>query len=413
MRRPDAELAVDLLVPLIPLGDSATEPAPMQPDVLGATDQELTELQTLTCLSKMWPHALSASELIDAALESLSAAAEVERVRLLQLRGRDTVAKRNRRNMYLDPFKRGEWRERSHRFLERRVDIAQALSTDALYSAVLMQHLIDLDAADAALPPGRRCSEDGYRDGVSGQFLLDAPRGRYTVEGEVFHFAKAYAQSAEDEEAFVKRLLAAVRRVSPPALLARVTTTMSQSGLAALERATLCRAAVSGGAQVVDYTLEEADNGLHERVLVTLQVNRRGFSEYVIDGIDDMSPMTCDSTTSGLLKAATVAFDTNGNIDVSDVVERVEIRRDGQLLPAESLRATITAAPARPPRSGAGGPGKGLRGGLEAMNWECLRQRLRTCTGNCVRRLCSRRARTQAAREVVPTEDDETCTLRR
>jgi len=363
----------------------------------------------------MWPHAFSASELIDAWFESLSVAAEAERVRLLQLGGRDTVARRNRRDIYLDPFKLGEWRERAHRFLERRADIAQALSTEALYSAVAMQHLLDLDAVDSALPPEDRCSEDGYSDGVNGQFLLDAPRGRYTVGGEVFHFATAQAEHAEDEEAFVERLLAAVRRVSPPALLAWVTTTMSQSGLAALERATLCRLAVSRGAQVVDYTLEERDAGLHQGVLVTLQVNRRGFSEYVIDAMDEMSPLPCDPTASCLLKTATVSFDTSGNIDVTDIVERVEIRHGGQLLSTESLRSTIPVVRLPPSMSSsllAGGLRR-LCGGFESANCQLLRRRLRACAGNWLRRLCCRRAWTQQAREVVPNDNEEMYALRR
>ena len=139
------------------------------------------------------------------------------------------------------------------RFLDWRWHLAHERSTEVLHSALAMQHFLDLDAADAGLPRESRLPEDLYiyTDGINDHIVVDAPRCRYVLTGGAFHFMDA--STSETSEAFVARLVAGVRCVVPAGLLAAVTTTMSRSGLAALERASPCNAAVCGGSQHVEF----------------------------------------------------------------------------------------------------------------------------------------------------------------
>ncbi|CAK0846706.1 unnamed protein product, partial [Prorocentrum cordatum] len=188
--------------------------------------------------------------------------------------------------------------------------------------------------------------EDSFTDGVNSQFFLDASRGRFTVNGEVFCFQDA---AGEDEASFVARLEAAVRAVAPAALLERVTTAMSQSGLAALEKASLCTVVVSGGSLSVHYALTADSAGDPGSAVVELGMQRRDFRAYFA-GSDDMEPLPSD-VGSTMWKAATVLFRPDGDVDVRELEDGVEIRRAGRLLPAAALRAPIPArpAPARAP----------------------------------------------------------------
>mmetsp|Transcript_24149 Transcript_24149/g.61313 ORF Transcript_24149/g.61313 Transcript_24149/m.61313 type:complete len:366 (-) Transcript_24149:2-1099(-) len=350
-----------------------------QPAVIGARMQPQTgagsadsELETLTtqAADQAWPHPLSADDLVSALFGCLAAAADVERRSLEQMSGlSDKRSRLNRCDTYLCAAERRSWEERARSWLARRGDVVRALSTEALYSATALQHLLELDAADAQLEAEKRRFSDSYTDGVNNQCLLDASRGRFTVEGEVFHFAQAHVEEAED--AFVARLLDAVRRTTPPALLPRVTSAMSQSGLAALERACLCTVVVSGGKQVAEYALS-AHLGRPDAVQVTLRVHRHGFGAYFAgaDG-DDMDPLPCDLSSS-LRKSAVVTFGGEGEIDVVDLEERVDVLRDGQALPASELCRPI---PEPVPRRGAQArPSRGLL----------------ACVCECARRLCCR-----------------------
>ncbi|CAK0846703.1 unnamed protein product, partial [Prorocentrum cordatum] len=193
--------------------------------------------------------------------------------------------------------------------------------------------------------------EDSFTDGVNSQFFLDASRGRFTVNGEVFCFQDA---AGEDEASFVARLEAAVRAVAPAALLERVTTAMSQSGLAALEKASLCTVVVSGGSLSVHYALTADSAGDPGSAVVELGMQRRDFRAYFA-GSDDMEPLPSDvGSTMWKETAATVLFRPDGDVDVRELEDGVEIRtlpRAGRLLPAAALRAPIPArpAPARAP----------------------------------------------------------------
>jgi len=150
--------------------------------------------------------------------------------------------------------------------------------------------------------------------------------------------------------AFVGRLVAAVRQSTPPSLLANVTNTMSQSGLAALERASLCNAAVSGGTQDVEYRLEIQEGSVigasHVGVCVTLLVHRSGFEQYILASSLDPSPLDCD-VASSMHKTARVTFSGSGEVDVIDYLEEIKIIHDGQILPAESFQDAIPCAETR------------------------------------------------------------------
>lgn len=313
----------------------------MQPEVIGNTDAELDELSHLTDVQQVWPHAVTQDGLVRTFFGSLAAAAASEQERVLRLNIKESTAKKNRRNTYLDAEKSEEWQRRAISFLERRAELAAAMPVEKLYSALAMQHFLDLDMVDINLPVEMRRSEDEYTDNVCAQFCLDATRACYVVNGESFHFAES--GGGETEEMFLNRLTSAVRKATPPELLARVTNAMSQSGLAALERASLCCAAVSGGTQDVSYRLEP-DPVHMEGVLVTLQVEKRGFTEYILARTEDPSPLPSDKS-SCVCKSAVVAYSSKGDVDVVDLSEEINIRLYGEVLPPESLRDPIPDMP--------------------------------------------------------------------
>lgn len=339
------------------------------PSILGASDGDL---HTFALSGKPWYHRLPAEDLIAGLFLDLVNTATAAQQRTERRQLHDSPAKRNRRESYLDARKRGQWEARSLCFLSRIPDIAMSLSTEALYSTLAMQHFLEVDATDQRLPPGERHSEDIITDGVSDQFLIDAPRGRFKVDGEVFYFQAADPSESKDD--FVARLVSAVRKASHPALLVNVTSAMSQSGLAALERACLCRVAVSGGTQEVDYGLE-SNPRRRDVVIVKLQVRRRGFRSYIIDG-GDVDPLKCD-VQSSLRKAAVVRFSLDGNVDVIDLEEDVHILQGGHAVPVETVCKPIPRAP-RPrtytgeckPRLGLGTPECRIGPG-SASNVEC------------------------------------------
>jgi len=311
-----------------------------QPTVIGASDVDLGELQGLTAKSQSWPHPCSVDELITTLFGCLTDLAAKEEQKAVATKC--NTAKQNRRNAYLELKKRCFWEAQSQKFLRIRSDIVHTLSLNALYCAVAMQHLLALDAMDMQLSADQRCSDDTYTEGVSDQFLLDATRGRYSVDGILFHYAESHKQ--ETEEAFIARLVDAVRTLVTPEMLPCVSSAMSQSGLAALERPSLCSIAVSGGIQDVDYMLAPNPDGLGG-VLVKLQVHRKGFKAYMKDDNAD-EPLSCDSASS-IRKAATVTYGVDGTVHVIDFMEEINVLRGGELLPLETLCRKISFHQAR------------------------------------------------------------------
>lgn len=236
---------------------------------------------------------------------------------------------------YLNASKRTEWENRSNAFVARRPDIVKKLSHRALYQALAVQHFVELDAVDANLPSSARISNDSYTNGVNDQLLRDATRCRYTVNRKVYNFVDVLSQ--ETEAAFVKRFLSAVCCSTPQILLPRVTTVMSQSGFAALEKASLSKVTVSGGTQVLDCTLENCPLGS----VVTLQVHREGFREYhVVDEDECTQPQVCDAESS-LQKKVVIAFSMTDSIDVVELVDEIDIRKDGRSLPRKRFQREV------------------------------------------------------------------------
>lgn len=292
---------------------------------------------------------LSDEQLLAAVFDRLTDAAKEEQQCVAQGMVHDTNAKKNRRETYLNRAERGTWVNRSRSYLSRRRQAVGDASSTKLYSMVFLQHLLELDAADADLPVNLRCFEDTYTKGISDQFLLDAGRSRFTVEGDVFYFVDS--PPTEKERVFVDRLVAAVRgATSSPALLAHATSLMSQSSLASLERACLCNAAVCGGSLDIDYGLRR-DPAQPEGLLMTLQVHKQGFREYLAgtDAEVDDGPRSCDRG-SVLRKSATVALIGHGELEVVDLEEEVHIVEEGEEVPNEIICQPIVA----PRRSGRG-----------------------------------------------------------
>merc|ERR1712232_48819 len=286
---------------------------------------ELTERDKLTSDQPQGPSSTSRDALIDAVFERLVVSANDEQQRVDSLRMRDTPAMRHRREVYLDLRRRVEWQARAKQYLARRPDVVNSLSEEALYSAILMQHLIELEADNLKLPPELRRSEDTRTNGLNDQFLLDVPRSRFTLNGEVFHMATNH--DPESREEFVARLSDTVRRLTPQALLEIVTIAMSQCGMAALMRAGHYSLAVIGGVQQVEYTFQSES----EMVRVTMFSKKHSFREYLKESDDNFEPSDCDASSS-IRRSATIAFGTNGDIDVVDIVEEIDIRVNGQRL---------------------------------------------------------------------------------
>jgi len=338
-----------------------------QPTVIGASDVDLGELQGLTAKSQSWPHQCSVDELVATLFGCLADLAANEEQKVVATK-RDTTAKQNRRNAYLELEKRCFWEAQSQKFLRIRSDVVHTLPLDALYCAVAMQHLLALDAMDMHLSADQRCSDDAYTEGVSDQFLLDATRGRYSVDGRLFHYAESHEQ--ETEKTFMARLLDAVGTLVPSEMLPCVSSAMSQSGLAALERSSMCSIAVSGGIQDVDYMLAPNSDELGG-VLVKLQVFRKGFTAYMKDeNVDE--PLSCDSASS-IRKAATVTYGVDGTVHVIDFMEEINVLQGGELLPLETLFRPVSFRQARQ---------QGSSHRICAQARECMRRAVR-CTDRC------------------------------
>lgn len=360
----------------------------MRPTVIGATSAEgadsADELERLTAAvpeRRPWPHAVVAEELVAALFGRLADAAQSEQDYVLRRGQADPAHKRNRRQTYLDPRQRADWEARSRQYLVRRGDVVDALTTEALYSALGAQHYLELDIAELTLPPESRRSRDTFQDGINDQLRLDASRGRYNLAGELFHYAGT--DDEDTDRCFTERLLAAVRRLTPEALLPQVSTALSQSGIAALERGSLCSAAMSGGEQDVDYMLDvlpASPNGhvpeqpqsptpmsaspvCHEAsasqgcvgaarkavLKVTMQVRWHGFRAYILPWGDDAEPIPSD-VESSVRKAATLVFFSDGSADVIDLVEEIDIRCGGKRVPREAVcRPIPRRASAREP----------------------------------------------------------------
>lgn len=314
---------------------------------------------------------------------------------------RSDSAKWHRQEVYLDEARYARAREASRRHLRRHPSWLRGgrrLDAAALRDLIGVQHYLDLDLEDLTLPSAERRSEDTFTgaDGdVCDQMLLDAPRSLFVVDGQVFDFAAEMRASGVDSQrdvgevekrrrAFCDRLVAAVRQALGGCgpLLRAISTSMSQSGLANVERA--CEAPqviVSGGEQNARYELQSlSGDGPWD---LTLSIHKHGFDQVIILGsIDDAgakgriepTPLATSSASS-LLKACTIRFSlrSRGYGDKAKVTsaEAIEAGASYEDIEADvvELRKEFKLQDAR------GRPLPGFSGGHRF--WERLRGRLR------------------------------------
>jgi len=214
---------------------------------------------------------------------------------------RASSAKWNRQEVYLDEERCLRARSASRWHLARHpewLEGSSRLDAAALREVVAMQHYLEVDMEDLTLPEAERRSEDSYAGpggDVCDQMLLDAARGTFVVGGEEFDFSVEVAghqttvetnpcEMERLQQAFTDRLVAAVIRClgdePPPLLLRAVTTAMSQSGMANVERA--CsgpQVVVSGGEQALRYELRTVSQDSWE---VCASMRKWEFEEFVV-----------------------------------------------------------------------------------------------------------------------------------
>ncbi|CAE8617977.1 unnamed protein product, partial [Polarella glacialis] len=251
-------------------------------------------------------------------------------------------AKWNRQELYLDPASLSLARSASRQHLLRHPEWllqgAQKLCAEELRDIAALQHFAWVDLEDLSLAPEERRSEDvfvGASGNVCEQLLLDATRAALWVDEEEFDFSKelrelrAGLQFGPEEDRrrqseFCDRVVAAVESSlgeDPPAILTRVVSTaMSQSGLANVERA--CdrpQVAVSGGDQDLRYRMQRlAPDGPWD---IELFVRKVGFDHCIIcrppaqsigrkhhvDDNEDLVPVPC-SPSSCITKSCRLRY---------------------------------------------------------------------------------------------------------
>jgi len=242
----------------------------------------------------------------------------------------------NQQEVYLDQAKLHHAMRASRRHLQRHPEWLRGpmRRDDAkLLNYVAVQHFIDLDLEDLSLPEKERRYTDtfgGSGGHMSKQFLVDGPRCSIKVDGRVFSFSgfvesrrltaglvaglvellpgQSYVGSGDQEEAtkkaFMEELTSAVRRSlrylgNRQALLFRVVTTiMSQSGLASVERGCLPHLVVSGGDHHVHLELKSSRSNCMSLTRywdVQLRVEKFGFDRFVIC----KAPVDADGKNAG------------------------------------------------------------------------------------------------------------------
>mmetsp|Transcript_54388 Transcript_54388/g.174401 ORF Transcript_54388/g.174401 Transcript_54388/m.174401 type:complete len:389 (+) Transcript_54388:61-1227(+) len=241
----------------------------------------------------------------------------------------------NQQEVYLDCEKRTRARAASRKFLERHRDWLSGptkVGDVALHDLVAVQHYIDLDLEDLSLPESERRNSDSFGgpDGnICEPFLQDATRCSISVDGRRFSFparcaARGLAISKDPaalqmvRQAFIADLTSAVLRSlnrsgpPPPNLVRAVTSAMSQSGLASVERACYSsQVVVSGGDQTVQYRLQSLADNAYD---VTLSVHKVRFQECIVCSQFFEDPVTVPcSPKSFVKKACTIRFSVLGD----------------------------------------------------------------------------------------------------
>lgn len=207
----------------------------------------------------------------------------------------------NRQELYLNPESRSRAKAVSREHLLRHPEwwlqgSGEKLQEQDLRDFIALHHFLWVDLDDLYLEPEARRSEDVFA-GLSGnmceQFLLDVTRSVFSVDDQVFEFAKEIHNrsvelgSHETEKLktyFSDRVSVAVEKClgkNVPQLARAVTIAMSQSGLANLERACLApQVAVSGGEQQLRFALRSvAPEGPWD---LDLSVRKAGFEQCIV-----------------------------------------------------------------------------------------------------------------------------------
>uniref|UniRef100_A0A7S1MNU7 Uncharacterized protein n=1 Tax=Alexandrium catenella TaxID=2925 RepID=A0A7S1MNU7_ALECA len=256
----------------------------------------------------------------------------------------------NQQEVYLDIEKRTQARAASRKYLERHSEWLSGpgkVGDVALHDLVAVQHYIDLDVEDLSLPEDERRNSDAFGgpDGnVCEPFLRDATRcSSIVVDGRKFSFQARCAregvtQKNTDElqqcrKAFLDELSQAVMQSlgregqALPLLVRAVTSAMSQSGLASVERACYSsQVVVCGGDQTVRYKLQQREGNSWD---VTLSVQKVGFEDCIICSQFFEDPVTVPcSPKSFVSKACTIRFtvlENNSHVQADVVKLRKEM----------------------------------------------------------------------------------------
>lgn len=306
----------------------------------------------------------------------------LERERLERSSRGFSPTKWNRQELHLDTEQRQRAMAASREHLAKHPEWFQGnekmLSHEELYSMVALQHFLQVDLDDLSLPSNLRRSEDtfgGANSDVAEQFLLDGPRSTFCIDGEVLDFAREAMDLKGDHERvdrlqvqFVDRLVVAVQKCLGDArLLPAVTTTLSQSGLANVERSiTMAQVAVSGGEQQLRYSL--ASRGPSGPWDMDLMVRKAGFEQVIVCGQpifpvqgvrwEESTPLGC-SPASSISKSCSIRYSLTaaGTIEVDardmQIIFHI-LDRHGRVIPGfappkrgrlcQRLRAMFSAA---------------------------------------------------------------------
>lgn len=289
---------------------------------------------------------------------------ESERARMARSARTPPIHKWNRQEVYLSDDQRRRSLAASRRHLMRHKEWLQGpakLSEAALREVVAVQHFIELDVEDISLPDAEKRNEESFA-GASGnicqQMLLDAPRSAYQISGEDWDFAaqlssrglnleKDQDEVMELQSAFCVRISSALERClgadAPAALVRVVSTAMSQSGLANVERALdIPQVVVGGGDSDVRYEISTVDDCSWE---LKMSVHKFGFERAIVytqpaseTSEPDPMPVSC-SEKSFTRKACTLRVSTSratGSVeaDVLDLRKELQlVDGRGRLLP--------------------------------------------------------------------------------
>eukprot|EP00929_Paragymnodinium_shiwhaense_P049288 TRINITY_DN24870_c0_g1_i3.p1 TRINITY_DN24870_c0_g1~~TRINITY_DN24870_c0_g1_i3.p1 ORF type:complete len:832 (+),score=187.78 TRINITY_DN24870_c0_g1_i3:32-2497(+) len=288
-----------------------------------------------------------------------------------------SAARRNRQNLYIDAAKRQKAEAASRAFAAKQEEwylegSEKRLTAESLASRLALQHFMAVDLEDLSLPAESRLSNDAFdcqHEDVNEQFIKDATRSDYCICGQEFSYAgerlegnsgvgvaeESSAQMQQRSSEFTARLVSALRsglgQRPAPLMLRSVSSLMSQSGMAHLERACSSPAvAVSGGAQKVRYELSSSGENSWE---IRLTLSKSGFSQAVVYEKEkgDVSPKTVAacSSESRIAKSCTVRLGFGGatssvvDVDVLDMEDTLcLIGDDEQIRHREPLVDSFT-----------------------------------------------------------------------